>query len=484
MKKLFYTVCILAVPCIIGLLIYQRITAEQPRQTIQNAQTIIPAPPQKKEETKETDGNFDSENEQSVLTLLSDESLISELQTDMNGDAKEDKVAAIKKLSDQFIYFVIFFYDADTKTFRRITEIKTGVTQAKSLIYDTLTVSEYAFPVIVYSGMNSDNMQVFSITAPDTIVEDNIQTKSLITIQADGQITLKNSEAIPEHTIGNYTVYAYHSDPAAPNTLNQIEKAYTWNEKKYLFEQTGEIRIPGKKIESQFLKKLQTGTVDMFQEFLSGLWYQPAAKANQNRSLFFNTDEDEIVFSVNSIQEIFPIVSVSPRRFGVFFLTKNSAISSIRRRVDIEFTGIDEIEVRVVDDISRLKIGVSSNWNGSYRKMSTTSWNTQTGGGIEEIKKILQGDAKIWKSLEGHTLSFSDTAYRYTQEEAVETGWYTLFSIKNKTILQCKNEKQYNTFFTVTLDSEDTKNQKLILTEVSVKLNDIVLTGAHPIVYE
>lgn len=484
MKKLFYTVCILAVPCIIGLLIYQRVTAEQPQQTIQNAQTIIPAPPQKKEEVKETSEDFDSENEQSVLTLLSDKSLISELQTDMNSDSKEDKVAAIKKLSDQFIYIVIFFYDAETKTFRRITEIKTGVTQAKSLIYDSLTVSEYAFPVIVYSGMNSDNMQVFSIIAPDTIVEDDIQTKSLITVQADGQITLKNSEAIPSHTIGNYTVYAYHSDPAAPNTLNQIEKVYTWSEKKYLFEQTGETRIPGKKIESQFLKKLQTGTVDMFKEFLTGLWYQPAAKANQNRSLFFNTDEDEIVFSVNSIQELFPVVSVSPRRFGVFFLTKNSAITSIRRRIDIEFTGIDEIEVHVVDDISRLKIGVSSNWNGTYRKMSTSAWNTQTLDSIGEIKKILQGNAKIWKSLEGPTLSFSDTAYRYTQEETEETGWYTLFSIKDKTILQCKNEKQNNTFFTVTLDSEDTKNQKLILMEVTVTLNGIVLTGVHPVIYE
>ncbi|MEL3906973.1 MAG: pallilysin-related adhesin [Treponema sp.] len=485
-KKLFYILCILAVPAIIGLLVYQRIVYRNALQNPQAAQTIIPAAPSLQDDEYASSEYFNTSGAQSFITLLSDEVLADELETDINGDNKEDKIVAVKKLSDQFIYLLIFLYNPETQTFNRTAELKTGVTQVKTVTFYTMSVREYAYPLIVQRGYNSDNMQVFSIYAVNIGNDTAVSAVPLINVQADGQITLKMDGDSSANMLSDCTVHTYHSDVSTPNTLNQIEKVYTWNDKKYTFEQTKESTIPGKKVESQFLKKLQTGSVDTFTEFLEGLWYQPTARENQNRSIFFNGTENEIIFSVNNIQEIFTVDSISPRRYGIYFSTKNTSISSIHRRIDIELTGVDEITVRVIEDVARLKIGASSNWDGMYRKISNNIRTVQKTTVLEDTKKTLSGNDKIWVSTEGYTLKLSDTMYHFIQDGTDDSGWYTILHIKNKIILQCKSKDKKERFFTVVFDdgTTDKKKKKLILTEVSVTLNDLILTGTHPLVFE
>ena len=477
MKKLFYTLCFIAVPVIIGILLYQRMLNQKDRPTLQNAQTIIPAAPQLQEE-KENASEYLNENTQSFITLLSDEVLVEDIPADLNGDGKDDKIIAAKKLSDQFIYLLLFLQDPETQTFVRAEEeIKTEAAHAKTLSVYTLAVKECAHPLIVYSGMNGDAQQVFGIYELNIMQNNAVHSQPLVSIQADGQIILKSRNDI---SIAGCNIFAYYSDSDAPNTLNQIEKQYAWNEKKHHFEQTKELKIPGKKIESQFLKKYQTGNVAAFQEFLEGLWYQPSAKSNQNRSIYFNHTEKELIFSVNNIQEIFTVDSISPRRFGVYISTKNAAISSIHRRIDIELTGVDEVNIRVIDDIARLKIGVSSNWDGAYRKLNNTVREAQKETVIENTKKRLTADEKIWTSAEGAVLHFSDTAYQLSQDGTEESGWYTILRIKDKTVLQLKTKDHKERFFTLAFDS----GKRLALTEVAVTLDGVTFLGALPLVFE
>ena len=257
MKKVFYILCIVAVFAIIGVLAYQRIIRQRMQVIPQSAQTIIPVASQLQQQASSSE--YVQENTQSVITLLSDEILIDDVPVDINGDNKEDKIIAAKKLSDQFIYLLIFLQDNMAQTFTRTAELKTEATHAK-------TFSVY--PIIVYNGMNADNMQVFGMYAPETDEDTIMRINSLVGIQADGQIILKNDR---DDSISDYIISAYYSDSDAPNTLNQIEKQYTWSAVKKLFEQTREVKIPGKRIESQFLKKFQTGDSNAFQEFLEGL---------------------------------------------------------------------------------------------------------------------------------------------------------------------------------------------------------------------
>jgi len=477
MKKLFYMLCIVVIIVIIGILAYQRIVHQRTQVIPQNAQTIIPTAPQLQQQ-EVSSSEVIPENIQSGITLLSDEVLVEDIQADLNGDNKEDKIIAAKKLSDQFIYLFIFLQDSEAQTFTRAVEIKTEATHAKTLSVYTLMVQEYTYPVIVYNGMNADSMQVFGMYRLGIDEDKIISIYSLADIQADGQIILKNEQ---DNSISDYTISAYYSDKDAPNTLNQIEKQYTWNAKKEFFVQTKETKIPGKKIESQFLQKFQTGDSNSFQEFLDGLWYQPSAKRDQNRSIFFNRSENEIIFSVNNIQELFTIDSITPRRFGIYFSTKNASISSIHRRISIELLGIDEVHIRVIDDIARLKIGVASNWDGSYRKISNTVREVQSSITFDNIKKILTADEKIWTSAEGYSLYFSDNSYRFLQDTAENSGWYTILQIKGNTVLQLKDTENNERFFNLILDNA---GKRLSLIEVSVTLSGITPISNSPLIFE
>ena len=477
MKKLFYMLCIVVIIVIIGILAYQRIVHQRTQVIPQNAQTIIPTAPQLQQQ-EVSSSEVIPENIQSGITLLSDEVLVEDIQADLNGDNKEYKIIAAKKLSDQFIYLFIFLQDSEAQTFTRAVEIKTEATHAKTLSVYTLMVQEYTYPVIVYNGMNADSMQVFGMYRLGIDEDKIISIYSLADIQADGQIILKNEQ---DNSISDYTISAYYSDKDAPNTLNQIEKQYTWNAKKEFFVQTKETKIPGKKIESQFLQKFQTGDSNSFQEFLDGLWYQPSAKRDQNRSIFFNRSENEIIFSVNNIQELFTIDSITPRRFGIYFSTKNASISSIHRRISIELLGIDEVHIRVIDDIARLKIGVASNWDGSYRKISNTVREVQSSITFDNIKKILTADEKIWTSAEGYSLYFSDNSYRFLQDTAENSGWYTILQIKGNTVLQLKDTENNERFFNLILDNA---GKRLSLIEVSVTLSGIIPIGSSPLIFK
>ena len=477
MKKIFYVLCIAAVIAIIGILSYQRVIRERRRIIPQNAQTIIPAAPQLQQQEISASETI-SENTQSVITLLSNEVLVEDIAADINGDNKEDKIIAAKKLSDQFIYLFLFLQDNEAQTFTRAAEIKTEATHAKTLSVYTLTVQEYPYPIIVYSGMNADNMQVFGMYALEIDADNIMSIHTIAGIQADSQIILKNER---DNSISDYTISAYSSDKDAPNTLNQIEKQYTWNEKKELFEQTKEIKIPGKRVESQFLQKFQTGNVNSFQEFLEGLWYQPSAQRDQNRSIFFNRSENEIIFSVNNIQELFTIDAITPRRFGIYFSTKNASISSIHRRIDIELLGIDEVHIRVIDDIARLKIGVASNWDGSYRKINNTVRESQSNTALDNIKKLLTADEKTWTSAEGYSLYFSDNSYRLLQDTVQNSGWYTILQIQDNTVLQLKDTENKERFFNLIFDNG---GKRFSLIEVTVTLSGITQIGNSPLVFE
>ena len=476
MKKIFYILCIAAVFAIIGVLAYQRIIRQRMQVIPQSAQTIIPVASQLQQQASSSE--YVQENTQSVITLLSDEILIDDVPVDINGDNKEDKIVAAKKLSDQFIYLLIFLQENTAQTFTRTAELKTEATHAKTFSVYTLTVQEYQYPIIVYNGMNADNMQVFGMYVPETDEDTITQINSLAGIQADSQIIVKNDR---DDSISDYTISAYYSDSDAPNTLNQIEKQYTWNAVKKIFEQTREVKIPGKRIESQFLKKFQAGDSNAFQEFLEGLWYQPAAKQGQNRSIFFNRAENEIIFSVNNMQELFTIDSVIPRRFGIYFSTKNASISSIHRRIDIELLGIDEVHIRVIDDIARLKIGVASNWDGTYRKINNTVREAQNDTAYDDTRQLLTADGKTWINAEGDSLYFGDNSYRLSQDTAQSSGWYTILHIKDTAVLQLKNTENRERFFALTFDNS---GKKLSLLEISVTLSGITPIGDAPLIFE
>lgn len=484
MKKIFYTLCIIAVPCIIGVLIYQR-KHDKTNDTIQNAQTIVPIEYTRNERHNEPE-NDNTEKLQLPITLASDETAIKLITVDINNDTMADQLVAVKKLSDPYLSLLIFLYDFETQGFIRSEEIRTTVSQPNTLSLYVLPVQDFQTPIIVYHGINAESLQVFAMHSLE-IQKNHIDVHTITQLSADGQILFTKTDNRQNTSLTSYSIKTYHVDPQYPNTLNQIAKVYAWDEKNYTFVQTHEEKIPGETVETAFLKKLQNSSTGAFKEFVAGLWYQPFSSEQQSRSIFFNIADSELIFSIDNIEEIFVIQSITPRKYGMYFSAKNTAITSIYRRVDIELIGMDEIRVRVIEDVARLKIGTSSNWDGVYRKVHTTITPSSETVDINDAKERLYADGKKWLSTDGSELSFSDTEYLLVRTEtgehaSPETGRYALLAVKGQCILQLKSSQQKDTFFVISFDSD--QKEKLILTQIHLSITEVILTGAPPFIFE
>ncbi|QOW60554.1 pallilysin-related adhesin [Treponema pedis] len=456
------------------------------QETKPATKTIIPAASSKIDNQtgkNETDSN--GADAKIFLELSNDEVFIDAITGDLNGDGVEDQIVAVKKLLDPFLYLIISIQDPIMQKCSRIEEIRTPITQPKSLTFYIMEPDNSA-PAILYSGMTSDNGQSFSIQKINKDKDGVFFFTQIADIHADIQILLQElkGQNIYEEGFAAYRILAYNSDSSAPNTLNQIQTEYVWNNKTNMFEKGREQKIPGEKIESTLLRKLQTGNMESFIDFLSQLWYQSENGKNSGRSIYLDKNDNNIIFNFDNIEEIYEIKTTLPRRYGLFFTANNKSIPNIIRRVDIEIKGVDEIQIRVIEDVARIKFGTSSLWNGTYKKNTNLLHYTNTNkqDKVEKIRKKLEQPESKWETQNGQTISFTGNKYTLTKDGKDSSGYFNIIEIENKTVLQMKTSESINKFYLINLEE---KNKKQILTLIKIKLNinEIIPTGDEPSVF-
>lgn len=433
---------------------------------------------------------FDESRPQPLIMLENNEIFLNALSIDLTRDGIMDQVCAIRKTGSPNIYIAAGIQNPITGEYSRLPDIQSGITQARTLLlYSTDLLGDRSNPVIV-SGMTSENNHALAVYLPDTDLRGTTSLVTIADLQSDGPITIKEIARSDAYNRGvtsgeSYPIHTYNSDPQSPETLNQIERIYRWNRRKKHYEQVAESKIAGKRLESRLVSQLQGATLETFEDFLAGLWYMPAPTARQGaRYLFFDTQTREITFHSSSVQEVFIRDSGAPRRYGAYLTTRNKSISSIRRMMDIELTGIDEIKIKVLEDV-KLKIGVASDWDGIYRKMgSSGSGSDSEATAITRYREILTNQEKPWTSSDGQSIVFSGQTYRFTTRGGSESGHYALMWIRDQMILQLRRdpEDSNSAFFSVAIQNEDAPpaERKIVLTEVRVSMEGIRSTGANP----
>ncbi len=454
----------------------------------QTARTIVPSQePGISDLTtgQEEAASYDESKTQPLIIMNDDESFLQAINVDVNKDGISDQICAIKKISEQTICLVPGIQNPSTGEYTRLPEIRTGITQARTLLFYTIDIIGDHTEALVYSGMTADNMQSLAVYLPSTDKDGKTAFTAACDLRSDGPITIQEVQRSDAYNLGltsgdSYPIISYNSDPDAPQTLNQIERVYRWDRNLKRYEQVSESRIEGKKIESRLVRQLQGGNVDSFEEFLSGLWYMTGTSGKDDtKFLFFNPAEKEIVFHSGATEEAFVRESGSPRRYGAYLATRNRSISSIRRFIDIELTGIDEIKIKIQEDV-KLKIGVASNWDGTYRKMgvNTAMSRSDADNALDAMKKHLATGSGLWTSPEGSSFSISADHYRFSLASGDEEGQFALLSVKGQTVIQTKPTNGKKTRFFVASSSAATN---LSLTEVTVTIDGTNLAGPPPV---
>ena len=486
-KKVTYIFTFIAALFLLAGIIYFQTKKKNPTEQIKPVtKTIIPAIPSKAGNPNgKTESGANDTNAKIFLELSNDEVFVDAITGDLNGDGIEDQIIAVKKLLDPFLYLVISIQDSITQKFTRIEEIRTSITQPKSLTFYIME-TENSSRAIIYSGMTSDNGQSFSIQKINKDEAGDVFFTQIADLRADVQIVLKESggQNYANDDFAAYKIFVYNTDASAPNTLNQIQTEYIWNGKTNMFEKGREQKIPGEKIESTLLRKLQTGSMESFIDFLSELWYQSEDGRYSGRSIYLDKKDNNIVFNLGSIEEIYQIKSVLQRRYGLYFTANNKSIPNIIRRVDIEIKGVDEIQVRVIDDVARIKIVTASLWNGTYKK-NINSLQFSNIDKREEIatlkKKIVQNESK-WESQNGSIIFFNGNKYNLKKDEKDFSGYFNIIEMNNEIILQIKNTDGINKFYVIDFE-EVNKKQIITLTKIQLNINEIIPAGEDPLIF-
>ncbi|UTC62163.1 pallilysin-related adhesin [Treponema sp. OMZ 787] len=487
-KKIVYIIAALIILIVLSSLIYLKfIHSNKKEEEKIVTQTIIPiVSSQIDNQDKKNENDSPNTDTKIFLELLNDEAFVDAISDDLNEDGVEDQIIAVKKLLDPFLYLLISIQNPITQKWDRVEEIRTTITQPKSLTFYIMNLTEDP-KSLIYSGMTSDNRQVLSIQTITKNDNGSVQLAQIADLHADMQIQIKEIETQTENTsnLSSYRVYTYNSDPSAPNTLNQIETEYTWNAKTKKYEEGLQKTIPGEKIEVQLLRKLQSGNMESFIDFLSGLWFQEEGNKETGRSVYFDKNDSHIIFNLDNVEEIYQIKTTLPRRYGLFFTTNNKSIPNIIRRVEIEIKGLDEIQVRVIEDVLRIKFGTASLWNGNYKKNTNLLLNNtaQRENNAEKTKKNLSKSSNQWKSINNTFLELSGNLYMFTRSEDIEKGYFNLLEINDKIIIQMKPEKGTNKFYMLEL-SEKKNVQRMVWRKIKLSINDATPTGDEPIIFE
>ena len=494
-KNTVYTAVICALAVMLGILAFLKfgtgrtVQAEKPV-----TQTIIPAAFSRingiTEASAETER--DTSDAKIFLELYNDEIFTDALSADLNGDGVDDQIIAVKKLLDPFLYLIISIQNPITRKWERTEEIRTAVTQPKSLTFYAMELED-SLPAIVYSGMSSDNGQNFSIQKIRKDKKEALEFDQIADLHADIQIRFDETgstadpyggrEAEKAKTFADYRIYTYNSDPETPNTLNQIQTEYLWSAKTNKYEKGREIKIPGEKIESRLLRSLQTGSTESFAEFLSGVWNLSVPGGTADRSIYFDKKNGIIIFNIDRTEEVYEIQSTLPRRYGLFFNANNKSIPNIIRRIDAEIKGIDEIQVRVTENVARIRFATDSLWNGSYKK---NTGQLQTAAAADDpaanVKAYILKSPNEWEGSIGSVLELHKNTYRLKRDGSSTSGYFDIININGKPILQMKNAENKNSFYLLNFEEQELR-QTITLTKIQLNISEILPTGDDPIVF-
>jgi len=457
-----------------------------PRST-PNVRTIVPnsATPQATQQSGSDQQLLDDSRDTPYIFLNLDETFIQAVSWDINKDGSTDQICAVKKAAEPYIHLIIGIQNPIDGEYHRVAELRTGVTQVRTLSFSFMDITGERVYSLIYTGMTSDNQRIMAVHNPEFDRDGRLSFRALADLRSDGPITIQEVTRPDAYNLGlasgvSFPIITYSSDPDSPQALDQIERTWRWNRALRRYELASENRIPGKRIETRLISQLRSGNQESFDAFLSGLWFTPSTRPNDfPRYIFFDVDQSEIIFYTDNKQEVFYRESASPRRYGMFVASRNRSISSIRRLIDIELTGIDEIKLTVMDDV-RLNIGVASDWDGIYRKMAPnlslhqgTSWIDNS-----NIGNLLTEHSEPWLSPEGYTFTITGSNYRIESASQTETGILAVLSVRGETVLQLRSTDNTSSdrFYTANLEQRRGTGESILQT-LTMKQVQVSLIG-------
>lgn len=411
----------------------------------------------------------------SFMPLGDNETLLGSSGIDLNGDNYDDEILVVRKSGSPFLHLIVGLYNPNTMLYDRIAELRTEITQLRSLSYNGMDVTGDHRIALVYQGQTDDGqtvLQMFFCRRDGVVNIGSFKSDETIFIQ---QYNRSETYNLSQSSGRSFPVWVYASDTrAGVGNLSQVQTEYDWNESAGRYVQIQQIFVTGKNVAAAELAKIQDGTVETFAKYLNGLWYMTDSTEKKIRYIFFDYDSREVIFLVDDAQEIFSWHNSNLYRNGIYISTVNVSLENLRRMLDIGLTDLNEIRVRVHEDV-RMMISVDALWNGQYKKMNMRRNFDSSEDVPQELNAIREKLEQVphWIASNGISVTFKNGGYKIEGDGRDEEGVYFLTMMNSAYVMQF-NSRAKNRYFdeTYTISRSQT-NDTLLFRPARILSSDV-----------
>jgi len=480
MKKLIPAVFIVIAAALICVFIVKKLISHNELTTY--AKVVTPVVNNQNEEG--SDGNVygDDYNFTSFVNLTKDETLMSVVTMDLDGDGYDDQVNVCKVANNPYIVLIGGLYNPEKKIYERLAYIATNVTQVQTFACTSLDVIGNHRNALVYQGDTENGHSVLRIFLGSRNKKGEFSLNMIGDFDADGRVFIQQEERNEAYEMGHakgvsFPVWVYTTAPEDTAKLDQIQTMYEYSESDGKYVETKTIRVAGSRITAKELSRIQDGTVDTFAGFLNGLWYKTENEGSV-RYIFFDYKNKEVIFQFEDSVEVYNWLKSNLRRNGMYFSSVNKTIENLQRRFDISLINVDEIRIRISDDV-RMIITEDNLWNGTYKKVVSKDSEKRAAAG-DVISELMKGPA--WTTSDGTSVTFSQTGYFVENESFKDEGRYVAQKMSGKELLQFRSDNSspffhgfYESKFMTSETVKTVRNRPV--TVIDVDKNTVVLQG-------
>ncbi len=470
MKKIIAVLFVLCA-AVLSIFFIVRMNIPKKNNTVIRSRTVTPIVKNKGEsEEAATDIIQDDTSKTTFIPLRSDETLIQSLSVDFNSDGSDDQIIEVKKIGSPYLYLIVGLFNSSKSTYERTAEINTTVVHDQTFSFTCIDIIGNHTMALVYQGFNEKGNSVLRIY--QTHKKNNTYILHKIgDFESDDVISIDQKDRSDSYELfqakgKSFPVWVYSSDSSTNDSLGRIQTKYDWSYADNAYVKKLQYRVPGRKIAAKELAKIQDGTVSSFIRFLSGLWYKTESDGKTPRYLFFDGDSKEIIFLFKDSEEVYSWLNSTLRRNGIYLYSTNTSISNLQRRIDVSLVDVDEVRIRIQDDV-RMLIKEGNLWDGNYKKMTAQNQ-------IAAFKQVKKADdfitnlrkMKNWTTSSGSFLTFKNNTYTVKLDSDISGGFFTCFLLGNDAMIQFEKksgESSISGIYVMTYDSEDSKKKDRII---------------------
>jgi hypothetical protein len=430
------------------------------------------------------------------VTLNPNDILIDLIDTNLDLDSHDEQILIVKdnSVTGSSVRVLVADFDYILNSYSISWESETNSDNIRSFLLNLTDITGDHNLEIVCSGTDLDGKETLNIYRRTHSEGGLVLTFSeIINLKIDGNIEIKEEKRTQAYQTGisggvSFPIIVTTTDPLSDNILDLIQKTYFWRNPEALYKLISEDKIPGDEIENIKLRELYREDRDYFRTFLKGPWMLSASDSNlsyNNPFVFFDPENEQIVFSERDFQEIYIWKTSSKTLSNTLLITcRNELVPFLDVTLSVRILDLNNISIRFRDNSIRTNRNTENQvWTGNYFKLSTNIQRDLISdfrsNSSESNIPVLSG---YYRSDTGDEIFFNTPDYTLKTDDQIINGGFYLFdnglkiaefkSLNENNLVQNTQSYKYDYF-------EELNETEIIRTIILIPGN-LTITGFIP----